>query len=283
MAGNGEVAAEDQDAGGLPSAGGVENHNPEWHHPGVVSEVGLTAVQQDSVPERVVREGDVSPGLLRRSVRFLSNNDLARDLVVGLLLVLAGFGTAFWLENRIAHQQQAIEAQRADRAEVLENTRFVREVAINPDVSSLPFSGLNLRESELSGLDLSCRRDGNCASLVIADLSKAKLFFTDLSGANLSGARLTGAKLSGANFSRTFLGGARLDDAVLIDTDLTSARLMGTDLTGANLTNADLSGSLLQAVCYHESTIWGDKPDVFYISPTQKGTEWPPTKGSQCP
>ena len=224
----------------------------------------------DEIQSAHVSSHTGSTGHLRRSLRFLNGNDLARDLIIGLILVLAGFGTAYWLENRIANQQQEIENQRAiqqqeienqratqqqeienqraQHQEVLENTRFVREVALNPDVRDQPFIGLDLREADLNLLDLSCRGgpDG-CAKLALADLSGASL-----SGANLSGAYLMRTNLRGANLRFADLRGADLTNA-----DLTHADLFLADLRGAVLRTADLSKTrFLGKTCYNEATTW---------------------------
>lgn len=229
-----------------------------------------------------------STASLRRGLSLLSNNDLARDLVIGLILVLAGFATAFWLEHSIADQQQALEAQRSAQQieieesrqrsqEVLENTRFVREVALNPDAAAQPFNGLSLGGAQLGSLNLACRGPRYCADFRKADLTAADLTFADLTGANMMMADLVGADL----------GNARLPDAVLITTnmrrahmsfvnfaganlfgaDLTGANLLGAhfagaDLTGANVNGADLTGAEflesanLTNICFNGETKW---------------------------
>ena len=234
-----------------------------------------------------------SHGRLRRLLRSLNGNDLARDLVIGLILVLAGFATAFWLESRIAQQQQEIEERRSNQQEVLENTRFVREVVLNPDVKVQPFMGLNLAGAQLAYLDLSCRGKetwGRCADLTDADLSGANLHMANLTGAiltrsnlsnidgsgmyltgaQLEGANLTGANLHGADLYWAHLNGANLSDANLRGTKL-SADLTGADLTGANLVNADLRGAVLRdtdltGICYNNGTVWDSSHPHFKVT-----------------
>jgi hypothetical protein len=58
-------------------------------------------------------------------------NDLARDALVGFAVLIAGFMFAMWWEGRLA-----------DRSEIQENTRFVRQVAI-AKADLKPFSQIN--------------------------------------------------------------------------------------------------------------------------------------------
>jgi hypothetical protein len=50
-------------------------------------------------------------------------------------------------DARLADRQDRLARELADRAEVLENTRFVRQVAIE-EAAVKPFGGLNLRGAE---------------------------------------------------------------------------------------------------------------------------------------
>jgi hypothetical protein len=71
-------------------------------------------------------------------------DDLIRDVLIGVVLLAIGVTAAVYWDGRIA-----------DRQEVQENTRFVRQVVIdNADLK--PFAGLNLEGATLAGLDLSC-------------------------------------------------------------------------------------------------------------------------------
>jgi uncharacterized protein YjbI with pentapeptide repeats len=193
----------------------------------------------DAVPESAQDGAETIArprGLTRRTLAFLNANGLARASLLAVLVVAVGIGAAAWLEDRITSRQ-----------EVLENTRFVREVALDPQARALPFADLRLTGAQLAGLALGCRPGpaDNCA-----DLSGA-----DLSGANLSGADLSGADLSNADLADTDLAEAALNAAVLYDANLSSADLSEADLRGANLIRADLSDADLSGTDLSSATL----------------------------
>lgn len=152
---------------------------------------------------------------------------------------------------------------------MLENTRFVRQVSIDPAAPYLPFAALYLAGAPLAGLDLACRDhnrgpddDSSCADLRNADLRNADLFGADLAGADLAGARLAGADLAGAN-----LAGANLAGADLAGADLRFADVRGADLTLARLQDANLGlrlgvdiddpdQGIGDSICYDDATLW---------------------------
>ena len=250
------------------------------------AEAGRTraALQPDSDPSGAAASvstrgaSDSTPqkrGRVRRTLAYLNRDDrpLLRDGLLAVVALTAALG--------LAVQQQRLDDVRASRQEVLENTRFVRAVALDPNARSQPFADLNLQDAPLANLDLSCRNltdDADilargCANLSYANLSYANLGFAnlrgaalrdadltgaylfganlidvglynaDLTGANLNFADLTGADLSDANLSEAFLLNADLTDANLTGADLTGADLSGADLSGADLTRADLTGA----------------------------------------
>ena len=80
------------------------------------------------------------------------------------------------------------------------------------------FSGLDLREANISGIDLS---SGDPDYRIAANLSGA-----DLSGANLSEANLTNTNLSEADLTETCLSAAKL-----FNTNMRGANLRFTDMT----------------------------------------------------
>ncbi|MFJ2726348.1 pentapeptide repeat-containing protein [Streptomyces collinus] len=132
---------------------------------------------------------------------------------------------------------------------------------------------INWRESNLRGLQLESRYalkkefggDASAppylpfalASLIDADLQKAKLFGVDLHGAdasnvNLAGATLTEVKLSyadlsGADLTEVTLKQVSLRKAFLSFATLVDAELHGTDLAGASLDDANLAGAHLHS------------------------------------
>lgn len=97
------------------------------------------------------------------------------------------------------------------------------------------FSGIDIREANLSGVKLSG-----------ADLSHANLSVVNLSGANLSGANLNHAKLNVARLRGAHLTGANLNNASLnvsnlIRADLSRAQLKAASLIRAELIRADFN------------------------------------------
>lgn len=191
-------------------------------------------------------------------VRYLDDNATVRELSVGLLvavvvgLMLLAFTVR--IQNNADERAQKFEDQRTARAEVLENTRFVRTLAQDYEAIKLPFGSLNLRGAVLDGLSLDCHDSHeHCADLVGADLSGASLISANLAGADLSLADLSGANLAGAN-------------------------LWGTKLEGANM-----AGTNLDMVCYRSADSgqwpkpqvdpprcddWPDQPDLPPLAAT---------------
>ena len=193
--------------------------------------------------------------------------DLAKDAIVSVVVGVALLAGAWWWDSRLADRQDALQSHLADRqdtlarelatqAQVLENTRFVRQVAIAPDAVAKPFGGLDLTEAQLTGLPLGCTnlegRQG-CADFRRAHLSGANLNHADLRGADLNRADLRGADLRLANLSRANLRGADLSDANLSGANLTDA-----NLSFAYLASATLTAATLTDVCFDEDTEWGD-------------------------
>jgi uncharacterized protein YjbI with pentapeptide repeats len=250
------------------------------------------------------------PGPLRRVLSYLNRDDrpLVRDALLAVVVLIAGFCATFWLEDRISSQQQALDDSRAERQEVLENTRFIREVVINPDARVQPFQRLNLVGASLAGLDLDCRTredikevqvvaggGDSCANLSYANLTGADLYSANLFGADLSGADLTDASLGSAyllNASLSYadltgadlsyadiFGSSKLVEANLTGADLRGADLMGADLTGANLTDANLTGADLSSLDGANPT--PDNPDANLTGATltdichDQETKWP--------
>lgn len=158
------------------------------------------------------------------------------------------------------------------------------------------FSGIDLRELDLSGLDFkgATIADTNFfgADLSRADLSHAKLKGCHLDRVTIIGTRFDGADLSDTSFLRpsTFstLAAPASEAASFAGTNLTHARIFGrfsrmdfhgakltgatlapfnrtgfiehiwrTDLSGANLSNADLSGANLTYVLFSFANMRG--------------------------
>ena len=194
-------------------------------------------------------------------------DEVIRSCMIALVAgVAAGaavsVATARQIEQLVDRQEQ-LSRERAQQAEVLENTRFVRD-RVADSGGLLPFTRLNLRGADLAGLPLGCdpsAGESRCATLIDADLVDADLTGSDLSGANLFNADLTGADLSNASLIGANLIYTTLVDAALVNAHLEQAALISADLAGADLTDADLSGADLSdadltGVCYNADTTW---------------------------
>jgi uncharacterized protein YjbI with pentapeptide repeats len=209
--------------------------------------------------------------------------ELAKDAIIGLVVGVVLFLAACWWDARLQARQDALSSAIAERqdnqardlanqAEVLENTRFVRSVAMSGGWRWKPFAHINLSGAELGGLNLQCvnwRTLIGCANFLGADLHEANLTDTNLRGAGLSKADLhkatldeadlTNANLSEANltgvtgkahvrFRSAGLGGTTLFQARLADNDFRDADFLNgnadeADLTSANFHHAHLEGT----------------------------------------
>jgi uncharacterized protein YjbI with pentapeptide repeats len=81
------------------------------------------------------------------------------------------------LASAIAARQDDLARDLANRAEVLENTRFVRQLATSNGKAPMPFANINLDGAELGGLSLGCSegRHVGCADFSKANLHEANL------------------------------------------------------------------------------------------------------------
>ncbi len=215
---------------------------------------------------------------------------MARDCVAALFVSTLVVLASAWLDDRRSGREAKLEDRRVEQQEIMENLRFVREVAVTPG-SLKPFRNLDLRGTSLSALDLSCAHQGrpDCASFQYArfdgaDLSSANLRGADLANASfrdyanrhadLSLSNLTHANLSGSNFERAKLAGATLTDAEMDNLNLSAARLdhaeitrttfFRSDLRGANMEGAysrddEISMYQFEKVCYDDKTVWPTK------------------------
>lgn len=122
-------------------------------------------------------------------------------------------------DNRSEHETRLSEEQ-SNRADRLEDLRFVRERASIENAADRAFSNMDLREMNLSGLQLSA------ADLREAKLNKAELVEATLAEGTLEGADLTGAHLDHAELNSVDIHGAKLNGAILVEADL-SCELTG--------------------------------------------------------
>ncbi len=167
--------------------------------------------ERSMVAERAPRVGGARAFFARNSDALVL--ELIGSVVLALVVSLLVFGL-----------DQAATEQRDSKAESLSNSIFVRQSVMGGN-DVLPFSGLNLRDAQLSGLPLTG-----------ADFSDADLAGAELKDADLSHALLAEADLSGADLSDSVLAGADLSEAVLDDTNLSNA-----DFTGTQVTDVDFS------------------------------------------
>jgi uncharacterized protein YjbI with pentapeptide repeats len=150
-----------------------------------------------------------------------SGQDAIISVVVGVAVL---FDACWWdarlqarqdaLTTKIAARQDDLARDLANQAELLENSRFVRQIATSMEATPEPFTGINLGATELAGLPLQCtdlRRHRGCADFSKADLGEANLARTDLDGAIIVQADLHQATLDQANFNGAILDHANLD------------------------------------------------------------------------
>jgi uncharacterized protein YjbI with pentapeptide repeats len=171
------------------------------------------------------------------------------QLLVG---VLVGLGVGAWLfswqasvEEDREEKAQALDAAQAERAEMLADVAYVRETL--RDGGPMAFLNLNLRNANLSGLDMGCDMvgvddengefvtEGEFVRRNYADqgdgLVRERPGYgpTDHDNRYLC-ADFSGSDLTGANLDRANLTGARFLDARFAPDDLD-----GVIMTGANL------------------------------------------------
>ena len=199
----------------------------------------------------------------------MHRGDLAKDLIIGVMVgVLLLLGAMWWdarlvdrqndLAKAIAGHQDDLAQDLANQAEVLENTRFVRSIATSKEETPKPFASINLRGAELGGLNLGCnpRTLMGCADFRKADLQEANLTTAGFAGAGFWEADLRKANLTGTDFSSAFFKDANLDGvaapragtfhgARLVRTTFVQARLEGADFSDAQFSDAKADRALL--------------------------------------
>ena len=149
------------------------------------------------------------------------------------------------LAKSIADRQDALASDLANQAEVLENTRFVRQIATSKGETPKPFASINLRGAELGGLYLECKRRP-IAALWVRRLPKCQS----------AGGRPHPTSFSGADFN---------------DADLRKANLTLVDFSDAPLRGADLGGvatsrACLLPRCSHCTASHWSKPDLMVLT-----------------
>lgn len=120
---------------------------------------------------------------------------------------------------------------------------------VNPDLSKLDLTGINLRdarmrETNFSGVVLVR------ANLVQCDLTMANLGEADLRTALLGGARLNSARLRKTALGHTKLYGTDLGTADLTGADFEAAHFQGVNLNGANLNEMNLTGAIVESTLF---------------------------------
>jgi hypothetical protein len=190
----------------------------------------------------------------------VQRGDLAKDALISVLVGVVLFLGACWWDARlqarqddlaksIANRQDDLARDLANHAEVLENTRFVREIGTSGGWRWKPFADINLGGAELGGLTLICaRRHVGCADFFKADLHEANLDRTNLSGANLEEADLHRASLDMARFSGANLWNTNLDGVGGKRASFNNAHFMGTSLVQARLDHASFANASLGVI-----------------------------------
>lgn len=132
-------------------------------------------------------------------------------VAVGLVLWQNG------LEQGRLRIEEATEARRADREEMLADVAFIRETV--RDGGPMMFRNMNLRGANLAGLDLGCDLESDaygrllpvtqeeCADLTGSDFTGVDLTDTDLSGAILSDTVFRPSTVLAANMAAAHISG----------------------------------------------------------------------------
>jgi uncharacterized protein YjbI with pentapeptide repeats len=206
----------------------------------------------------------------------VQRGELAKDALIGFVVGVVLFLGACWWDARLQTRQDALASAIADRqdrlardlanqAEVLENTRFVRQLATSKGEVLKPFASINLWGAELGGLDLSCTdlsRHLGCADFTKADVREANLTLTDLVGADFSEADLQQATLDLADFSGAILGFANLNGVTTKDgpwADFHGAHLGRATLVQARLEHARFRDAGFDSVNADQAVLsWAD-------------------------
>jgi uncharacterized protein YjbI with pentapeptide repeats len=224
--------------------------------------------------------------------------ELAKDAIIGFVVGVVLFLGACWWDARlqarqdalasaianrqdelakaIADRQDGLSRDLANQAEVLENTRFVRQIATSKGDTPKPFASINLSGAELGGLSLACtdlRRRLGCPDFLKADLHEANLDSTHLSGgdfreADLHNANLTSASLSGAQLSDANLDGVVTKEgyAIFHDAELQGATLRHAQLGGSKFHSAnDFAYAKLDSAIAYEAVLSWAKFEKSYL------------------
>jgi uncharacterized protein YjbI with pentapeptide repeats len=209
--------------------------------------------------------------------------DLAKDALISVVVGVALFVGACWwdarlqarqdeLTTKIAASQDALARDLANQAEVLENTRFVRQLATSEGGEiPKPFASMNLRGAQLGGLYLGCKPRrlaglAGCADFRNANLQEANLTRVSFSGAGLDAADLRKANLTTADFSDARLRGADLGGvaterpayfhgAHMRSITLAQAGLARADFTDAGLSHAEADEAVLSSANFHHASL----------------------------
>ena len=208
---------------------------------------------------------------LRRSVTgFLARH--GSELLIAVLGTVLAASLTTYLEWRFTQRQERFANSLADRQEIAENLRFVRDRASTKQPK--PFLELNLAGVTLRALDLSCEAPpaDDCAGFDGANLQEADLVFTKLHGATFNGANMRDASLDeadlsdtlfrssdlrGATFEFTQLADATFSGAQLDDARLTSSYIGSTSFYGADLTNAEVHMAVVFEANFQEAKLAG--------------------------
>lgn len=157
--------------------------------------------------------------------------------------------------------QADLDDRREEQANRQEEVRFVRQMAVDGKIREASFYDADLRDANLSGLDLSGAEftgaDLRGANLTRSDLTDATLTGADLGNARLEDTVLRGADLTGADFPGALLQGVSLAGQALQGSDMSGATLIKVDLEDATLEAADLSGATITHVRFGNLNLGG--------------------------
>ncbi|MFI2363164.1 pentapeptide repeat-containing protein [Promicromonospora sp. NPDC019610] len=230
----------------------------------------MNALLEDAPPRPEPLPGPAEPSSDTPPTRERPDRRWLIDVTIGVVsslavgLLLAGYQA--WIDDERESRTQAVEADRAERDQVLANVTFIRETIRDAPEGVKPFRGMNLRGADLSGMDLGCPVHYDPAGGWTRDRVETCADFT--------GADLTGARLDGAN-----LTGALLVDGSLAEVSATNlfapSAEIGGNLEGSQFDGAVLFGSVFRSPegtsSFEDTSL--DGVQVEQVEPAEPGQE----------
>ncbi len=219
---------------------------------------------------------------------------LLGEVGIGVFVGLVSLVLTLWQAENLQDRDELFSSSQERQAEVLENTRFVRDI-ISSGASSRPFRELDLNDASLAGLAMGCKvlpagevvMQGTgvgldktpCSDFTEADLSQATLFNANLRGANLYGADFSNADLRATDLTRAVMyevnaSGANFQMARLDAASIGRANFSKSHFVESFMTEADAAGSIFRGALIESSELHGNMPDVDFSKATIKNSSF---------